>query len=219
MYSVLLFLTFFPTGPVPDLAASLPSLTSLKHDEPPKRRDAILVGTLILLTLFGVGLTSIAIVAVYPHHTQSWANTLGVVAGTLSAVQYIPQIYFTFRLKDVKSLSIATMIIQVPGAFLFAFSLFLRVGWNGWSTWLVYVITGVLQGILLALGISYWMAARKETELEENLDSEPEEEVADERTALVSKNRSATRPIQASQGSQRSLGLLYAATPPEHDSD
>ena len=237
----MLFLTFFPThNPPPDLSSSTASLTSTST--PPKRRDAVTVGSLILLSVFIVGLASIAMVATEgsgPSHarTQTWADFLGTVAGTLAAIQYVPQIYFTWRLKDVKSLSIVTMIIQVPGAFLFAFSLWLRVGWRGWSTWLVYVVTGILQGILLFLAVTYFLAARQQRLQEgQDINSDVEEDEraaaagatagADERTALLANgNKTKTRDIHDTQRSERSdanqrqLSMLYAATPPEHDSD
>jgi len=234
----MLFLIYFPTEP--DLASSAASITSTA---PPKRRDAVFVGVATLLALLVVGITSIAMVSSYPHHTQGWANFLGIVAGVLSAIQYLPQIYYTYKIGDVKSLSIVTMLIQVPGAFVFAFSLWLRVGWEGWSTWLVYVVTGLLQGFLLALAISYYLARRKDkTSQASALGAEDEEEQIDtmdgatddplphERTRLLSGGsmgygRPAPRRIRGSHGTQRStasnrqLGMLYAATPPEHDSD
>ncbi|GAB7346817.1 hypothetical protein MBLNU459_g1913t1 [Dothideomycetes sp. NU459] len=73
----------------------------------------------------------------------------------MSCIQYIPQLWTTYKIGHVLSLSITTMIIQVPGAFLFAFSLWLRVGWQGWSTWLIYCVTGLLQGALLGMAIYF----------------------------------------------------------------
>lgn len=52
------------------------------------------------------------------------------------------------------------MMIQVPGSFLFAFSLWLRVGWQGWSTWCVYCVTGILQGGLLTMAIIFALKDR-----------------------------------------------------------
>lgn len=234
----MLFLIFFPTEP--DLVSSAVSITSTA---PPKRRDAVVVGVATLLALLVVGIASIAMVASFPHHTQGWANFLGTVAGVLSAIQYLPQIYYTFKIGDVKSLSIVTMMIQVPGAFVFAFSLWLRVGWEGWSTWLVYVVTGILQGVLLGLAISYYLARRKNKRAEDASVSGEEEEqdidatdgaaiesLPDERTRLLSSaslgtGRPSPQRIRGSVGTYRSntsnrqFGMLYAATPPEHDSD
>ena len=231
----MLFLTFFPTEPDADLSSSTASLTQIKG--PPRRRDAVTVGSLILLSLFVIGLSSIAAVATDTSNhsrTQTWADFLGSVAGSLAAVQYVPQIYFTWKLKSVKSLSIITMLIQVPGAFLFAFSLWLRHGWPGWSTWLVYIVTGILQAVLLFLAISYFLAARRAEREGIPADGGADEDVdgvedrlregVDERTALLG-NGNKSRPVHGTQNratsdeSARRLGMLYAATPPEHDSD
>lgn len=222
----MLFLIFFPTEPSVDLSSSTASLTK---SAPPKKRDAIIVGVATLITLLTIGIISIAVVASYPHRTQSWADTLGSIAGVLAMVQYLPQIYFTWRMGDVKSLSVITMLIQVPGAFLFAFSLWLRVGWEGWSTWLVYIVTGILQAVVLGLAITYYFRGRNAAQEEDETsvvqssdegDSEPSEQ-----TALLG-NGHKSRPINATQRSSasggntnRQLSMLYAATPPEHDSD
>ncbi|KAK3709487.1 hypothetical protein LTR37_010860 [Vermiconidia calcicola] len=231
MFIVLLFLTFFPTHS--DLSASTPSLTSTAP--PPKRRDALAVTTAILASLLATFLTSLAIIASSPPKStrpKTWADILGTIAGTLAAIQYIPQIYFTWKLKGLGSLSIVTMVIQVPGAFVFAFSLGLRVGWEGWSTWLVYVVTGILQGILLGMGITYFLAARaRAKDGGARVDEGDEEDVegpanVDERAALLANGQNKTRPIngthnstQTGTASQRQLSMLYAATPPEHDSE
>ncbi|KYG50579.1 hypothetical protein M433DRAFT_281782 [Acidomyces richmondensis BFW] len=238
MFSVMLFLIFFPTAPDLDISSSIASITS---SPPPKRRDAIIVGSTTLCALLVVGITSIALVAAWPHHTQYWANFLGSIAGLLAAVQYVPQIWYTYRLGDVKSLSVITMLIQVPGAFLFSFSLWLRVGWGGWSTWLVYVVTGILQGILLAMAISYYVVSRRATR--EQVEAEEEEEVGnnddilcasaaadgalldtdmDERSPLLQNGSMKSKRNEStmrSTSTNRQFGMLYAATPPEQDSD
>lgn len=83
------------------------------------------------------------------------------MAASLAAIQYLPQIWTTFTLKHVGSLSIPMMLIQTPGGFLFAGSLASRLGVEGWSTWGVYLVTGTLQGCLLGMGIYYEFQARK----------------------------------------------------------
>ena len=47
------------------------------------------------------------------------------------------------------------MCIQTPGSFVWVGSLAARYGWAGWSTWGIYLVTGVLQGCLLAMGIMF----------------------------------------------------------------
>ncbi|KAK5712625.1 hypothetical protein LTR17_017878 [Elasticomyces elasticus] len=239
MFIVMLFLIYFPyTTTHADLSPPTASLTSTP---PPKRRDAVIVAVTTTLALLTIGLTSLVLVAAYPHHTQNWANLLGIIAGLLSAVQYVPQIWYTYHLRDVKSLSVITMLIQVPGAFLFAFSLWQRVGWEGWSTWAVYIVTGFLQGVLLVMAIVYYMQHRqveKENQRRLNVDGyipgvddvDGGAEDADERTGLLSRNgtvRRKSKPIDSGRMSRnrngnardRQLSMLYAATPPEHDSD
>ncbi|KAK5707697.1 hypothetical protein LTR97_000235 [Elasticomyces elasticus] len=241
--SVMLFLIYFPhpTSTTADLTSPVSSLTS-PATPPPKRRDAVIVAITTTLALLTTGLTSLVLVAAYPSHTQTWANLLGIIAGLLSAVQYVPQIWYTYHLRDVKSLSVITMLIQVPGAFLFAFSLWQRVGWEGWSTWAVYIVTGFLQGILLVMAIIYYMQHRRaekegQRRVDENgylpgVDDVDGAEDVDERTGLLSGNgtvRRKSKPIDSGRMSRngngngdarnRQLSMLYAATPPEHDSD
>lgn len=77
------------------------------------------------------------------------------MAAILASVQYFPQIYTTFRLKAVASLSIPMMCIQTPGGYVWAASLAARLGREGWSTWGIFVITATLQGVMLVLAIYY----------------------------------------------------------------
>ena len=96
----------------------------------------------------------------------------------------------------------------------------------------MYIVTGILQGVLLGLAIMYFFAAREQGELMEGHDDREEEddevdEDDDERTALLlpANGKTSTRPIYGTQSSarsdasQRQLSMLYAATPPDQDSD
>jgi hypothetical protein len=95
-----------------------------------------------------------------PQQLDKWAPALGVMATILASVQYFPQIWTTYHLKHVGSLSIPMMCIQTPGGFLFAGSLFARLGWGGWSSWSIFLLTAMMQGILLSLAIYYEVQAR-----------------------------------------------------------
>lgn len=129
--------------------------------ESPKWQTAVLVGLAsIIHGLLVVILTGVFTIAL-PNHLTAWANFLGVMAAALAAVQYIPQIWTTYHLKHAGSLSIPMMCIQTPGGFLFAASLYARLGLEGWSTWAIYLLTAVMQGFVLGLAIYYELSARQ----------------------------------------------------------
>lgn len=79
-----------------------------------------------------------------------WATFLGVSAALLSAMQYLPQLLYTWRLKLVGALSIRTMAIQSPGSIIMVVSIAIRPGTN-WTTWIPYAVAGSLQGVLLVM--------------------------------------------------------------------
>ena len=90
-----------------------------------------------------------------PSNLSVWAYFLGILGTCLAAIQFLPQIYTTWKLQEVGSLSIPMMCIQTPGSFVWVGSLAARFGWEGWSTWGIYLVTGVLQGCLLGMGITF----------------------------------------------------------------
>lgn len=53
------------------------------------------------------------------------------------------------------------MCIQTPGSFVWAISLATREG-TAWSSWITYVVTGILQGCLLAMCVMFEAKERKE---------------------------------------------------------
>ena len=57
------------------------------------------------------------------------------------------------------------MFIQTPGAFFFAWSLGRRHGVEGWSAWLVYVVAGSLQGVLLVMALIFERRDREDARL------------------------------------------------------
>ena len=98
----------------------------------------------------------------------------------------------------------------------------------------MYIVTGVLQSILLFLAITYFLADRRAGQegildggaLDEHSDEGDDRLGAgvDETTALLA-NGNKNTPIHgtqrsaASTESARRLGMLYSATPPDQDSD
>lgn len=47
------------------------------------------------------------------------------------------------------------MCIQTPGSFVWSGSLAKRLGLAGWSTWAIFLVTGILQGMVLTMCISF----------------------------------------------------------------
>lgn len=154
--SMLLFLIFFPRD--------LSTVEEEQDSEMPTWKEAVLVlGASIaffVVALFG----SVVFVYALPSHVRGWANFLGLLATLLAAIQYIPQILMTWKLQETGSLSIPMMCIQTPGSFVFAASLYARLGPGGWSAWGLFIFSGILQGFLLAMAISFVLRDRKAQE-------------------------------------------------------
>lgn len=121
-----------------------------------------------LLHGFVVTFVSGALLLARPHHLGTWANGLGIMATILAAIQYLPQIWMTWHLGHVGSLSIPMMLIQTPGSFVWSASLAARLGIEGWSSWGVFLVTGCLQGCLLVMGICFEIKARRERDAAED---------------------------------------------------
>jgi len=123
--------------------------------------SAALIVTFACLVHFVVHLIlAFYIAAIRPSSLVSYANFLGVQATILASVQYIPQIFTTWKLGHVGSLSIPMMCIQTPGSFVWAISLAMREG-TAWSSWITYVVTGILQGCLLAMCVMFEIRERR----------------------------------------------------------
>lgn len=83
-----------------------------------------------------------------------WARILGFISLILTTCQCAPQIYKTWKIKEVGALSIPAMALQTPGTFLLIVSLALRPD-SDYSMWISYLISGTSQGILLSQCIYY----------------------------------------------------------------
>jgi len=184
-----LFLIYFPRA-----TPSTPN-PAKDADEQPSFKTAVIVAWICVAHAFVTGVISIYFTLARPGSLQSWANFLGILSTVLAVIQYFPQIWTTFVLKRVASLSIPMMCIQTPGSFVWAASLASRLGTQGWSAWGVYVVTGCLQGTLLVMGVIYelrWKRKEKK-ELEDRLDAanhgqaerEGRGEEVDEQTPLI----------------------------------
>ncbi|KAE8349717.1 hypothetical protein BDV28DRAFT_140624 [Aspergillus coremiiformis] len=143
---LLLFIIYFPRDTLP---------VSKPRAEGSTYRSALIVGVLCIVHIAVMLIVTITVGLRRPSSLQSWSNFCGVLAAVLSSIQYFPQIYTTVRLRCVGSLSIPMMCIQTPGSLVWAASLAARLGTQGWSTWGVLLVTAILQGTLLALGVFF----------------------------------------------------------------
>ncbi|KAF3920765.1 hypothetical protein ABW20_dc0103060 [Dactylellina cionopaga] len=161
MIILLLFLIYFPFA-TPVLPTSDNLSTDSHHHKNPSPTTAV---TISLLSFLHLVIT--LVVSIYLYKTASastilrWTSFLGIQSTVLASIQYIPQIYTTYKLQAVGSLSIPMMCIQTPGSFIWAFSLATREG-TDWSSWLVYCCTGTLQGSLLVMAIIFERRRRSE---------------------------------------------------------
>lgn len=177
VYSFFLFLIFFPR-------ATPPTAHPEDDDEVPSPRTALAVATLSISHAVIVAILSLYFIFARPLHLQDWANFLGIFSTVLATIQYLPQIYTTFKLKRVGSLSIPMMCIQTPGSFVWAASLAARLGKSGWSVWGLYMVTGCLQGTLLFMG-SYFEIMHRKREKQELLKRVSQANGSNEQTPLL----------------------------------
>ena len=192
-----LFLIYFPRATPPTANPA----KDAEQGKQPSFRTAVIVAWICIAHAFVTAIISGYFSIARPEGLQGWANFLGILSTVLAVIQYFPQIYTTFLLKRVASLSIPMMCIQTPGSFVWAASLAGRVGVEGWSAWGVYVVTGTLQGTLLCMGVIYelrWKRKEREelqsrieaanqgqVEREGGVGDGNENEAASERTPLI----------------------------------
>lgn len=148
---LLLFLVFFPRA-TPHVLR--------RPQQPHSLRLALLVTFIYLVHLVVTFLLAVVLAKARPSAIAGYAIAHGLFASVLTTLQYLPQLYTTYRLRAAASLSIPMMLIQTPGGYLWAVSLGLRVGWAGWSLWLIPVVAATLQGVLLLMALRFEFAAR-----------------------------------------------------------
>lgn len=105
-----------------------------------------------------IGLLSLIITVMMLYdqieYVLTWSYILGISTLIMFSLHYAPQIWETFRLKRVGSLSLVTLSIMCPGTFVWTY--FLANGSNASpSIWIPYLTVGIMQAVLLAIGIRY----------------------------------------------------------------
>eukprot|EP01059_Diplonema_ambulator_P004648 TRINITY_DN1435_c4_g1_i1.p1 TRINITY_DN1435_c4_g1~~TRINITY_DN1435_c4_g1_i1.p1 ORF type:complete len:331 (+),score=77.73 TRINITY_DN1435_c4_g1_i1:52-993(+) len=82
-----------------------------------------------------------------------YADAMNILAGITIAVSWIPQIYVTYKAKDVGNLSIATILVQAPGAALVCISM--MIAGQAITSILQNAVATVCLAVLLVLCIKY----------------------------------------------------------------
>ncbi|KAJ6602681.1 hypothetical protein DFH09DRAFT_1301691 [Mycena vulgaris] len=95
-----------------------------------------------------------------PVALARWALYLGVSSALLAAIQYLPQIAFTWRARLVGALSVPMMCVQSPGAVGMVLSIALRPGTN-WTSWITYAVAGMMQFTLLSICLAWKLRQRR----------------------------------------------------------
>ncbi|RYP48883.1 hypothetical protein DL768_005307 [Monosporascus sp. mg162] len=126
-----------------------------------RARHAWMVLLLVCAFAFAVLVVSALIRAFGPHYAQAWADGLGLAVAVLACVQWVPQILTTWRLRSLGSLSLAYLCLSAPYTWAFGISLAVRFGLVGWSTWIVYLLVGTMQFVLIVTGVVFLVRERR----------------------------------------------------------
>ncbi|KAK6206096.1 hypothetical protein LQW54_007931 [Pestalotiopsis sp. IQ-011] len=104
---------------------------------------------------FAILLVSATIMNRFKGAAQTWADLLGVAVACLACVQWIPQTWTTWNLKSLGSLSLLSLCLMTPYTWIFGINMVIRVGFAGWSAWIVYILVGTMQIVLITMGIAF----------------------------------------------------------------
>jgi len=85
-----------------------------------------------------------------PWRLAAFGNAMGIISAVVAALQYAPQVWTTWRLRHIGSVSTPWLLIQTPGGLAAMPAQVNRPGTN-WTTWLSYLGTFLGQFILLVI--------------------------------------------------------------------
>ncbi|KAJ1930510.1 hypothetical protein IWQ60_000206 [Tieghemiomyces parasiticus] len=158
----------------------------------PEWAAARVVGLVVVCLMTVTTAVSVAVVTSYGPQAwvvRSWAGALGIASLAIACLQYVPQIWKTWHRRSVGALSIPAMLLQTPGGYLFAYSIYVRPGAN-WTSWISYVLAASLQGVLLVLCIAWnYRDRRRETAVLDGHRSAEQRSAATERSTLLTSDR------------------------------
>ncbi|KAI3651844.1 hypothetical protein MP228_003147 [Amoeboaphelidium protococcarum] len=167
MLYVFLFVYYFPLAD-----RYVTNIESLKSQITHQYRKALFIGLAVASYLVINLVVTLSLLlsrgdASQDRATEYWADGNGILSMILSAFQFIPQIFKTYRQKQIGALSMPTMLMQIPGAFILVYTLATRQGSNV-TNWITFLCTGTLQSILFILCLSYYIRDYRAGKLEES---------------------------------------------------
>lgn len=110
---------------------------------------------LLILTISAI------ILHYFPSFSQTWANILGTSLAVGACIQWLPQVVTTWNLGHLGSLSPTSLCFLAPYNWVFGISMIARLGPGGWSAWIVYVLVGTMQAVLIGFAMAFWLRERK----------------------------------------------------------
>jgi uncharacterized protein with PQ loop repeat len=81
--------------------------------------------------------------------TITYGVFLGICASLIVIVQWMPQIYTTWKLRKVGSLSMSMLVLQSIGC---VFTAYILSAHGGWEIWAPYIVAAFFQSTCLCLG-------------------------------------------------------------------
>lgn len=127
------------------------------NDERPSRRARHAVRVLLISNSFAllIFLVSAIILRYFSKASEMWADLLGIALAVGACMQWLPQIVTTWQLGHLGSLSPISLCLMAPYTWIFGINMIVRVGLSGWSAWIVYVLVGTMQLVLIGFAVMF----------------------------------------------------------------
>ncbi|KIW12188.1 hypothetical protein PV08_09464 [Exophiala spinifera] len=121
------------------------------------RRAKRAIRVLIAACSFAMSILLISAIILhrFPWVAQTWANILGIAVACFACVQWVPQVRTTWHLGHLGSLSPTSLCLMAPYTWIFGINMMIRVGQKDWSAWIVYVLVGTMQVVLIVMAICF----------------------------------------------------------------
>jgi uncharacterized protein with PQ loop repeat len=117
----------------------------------------------VIVFIICVGLTTLVLVANWENwekHGILFGEILNGLSSIITTVVWVPQIITTIKLRNIGSLSLLSLAIQVPGT-LVTFIFQVYISHSSWFVGAPYMVSFIFQLVLLILGIIFELKKQK----------------------------------------------------------